>query len=287
MIGTQNHSKKQNTLILTPYFNLGPIEMQQAGSFRHFPPLSFPKQTTQIIYESKGRAREYSELAANLYKGCSHGCIYCYAPLALKRSRSEFVKSSVRDNVITKFEKDAIKLGNIGEKRPILLSFTTDPYQHIDEKEQLTRKAIKILHDNSLKVSILTKGGKRSERDFDLLAKNSELSEYGTTLVFMRDEDREIIEPFAAPTSERIKSIIKAHDMGIFTYISLEPVWFPEDALEFIELTHEFVDFYKVGKLNYHPHQKSVDWRQFKNAIVQRLNTYKKHYYIKKDLNNY
>ena len=32
-----------------------------------------------VIYEPKGRAREYSELACNLYRGCTHGCRYCYA----------------------------------------------------------------------------------------------------------------------------------------------------------------------------------------------------------------
>lgn len=34
----------------------------------------------RIIYEPKGRAREYANLAANLYSGCIHGCVYCYVP---------------------------------------------------------------------------------------------------------------------------------------------------------------------------------------------------------------
>ena len=38
-----------------------------------------------IIYEPKGRAREYAALAANLYNTCSHGCRYCYAPAAMKQ----------------------------------------------------------------------------------------------------------------------------------------------------------------------------------------------------------
>ena len=37
-----------------------------------------------VIYEPKGRAREYSELACNLYRGCTHGCRYCYAPATMR-----------------------------------------------------------------------------------------------------------------------------------------------------------------------------------------------------------
>jgi DNA repair photolyase len=112
---------------------------------------------TNIIYGTKGRAREYSELAANLYGGCSHGCTYCYAPSATRQTRENFANSYVRDDVIKKFEKDVISLEKQEEERPILLSFTTDPYQPLDVKEKLTRQAIEILHEHNLKVRILTK----------------------------------------------------------------------------------------------------------------------------------
>jgi DNA repair photolyase len=242
---------------------------------------------TSIIYESQGRAREYCELAANLYRGCSHCCTYCYAPATLRLARNEFCKSKVRSDVLTKFEKDAEILEQQGENRTILLSFTTDPYQHLDVKEQLTRKAIKILHDHKLKVSILTKGGKRSERDFDLLTKHPELSEYGVTLVFTDTKCQKEIEKAAAPTEERITTLKAAHNLGIFTYVSLEPVWFPEQSLELIDLTHNFVDLYKVGKLNYDPQQKRVDWSKFKKELIEKLDGYGKKYYIKKSLQDY
>jgi len=242
---------------------------------------------TYIIYESRGRAREYCELAANLYRGCSHCCTYCYAPATLRLNRNEFCKSSVRTDVLKKFEKDAVILENQGETRPILLSFTTDPYQHIDVKEQLTRKAIKILHTHRLKVSILTKGGKRSERDFDLLVNHPELSEYGVTLVFTDPHYQKEVERGAASTEERIASLRVAHKLGIFTYVSLEPVWFPEQSLELIDLTHDIVDFYKIGKLNYNPQQKTVDWSKFKKELIEKLDGYGKKYYIKKSLQGY
>ena len=95
---------------------------------------------------------------------------------------------------------------------------------------------------------------------------------------------RKEIEPFAAPTNERINSLKKAHDLGIFTFVSLEPVWNPNQTLELIDLTHEFVDFYKVGKLNYNKLQKLIDWKKFKFDVIEKLDTYKKEYYIKNDL---
>jgi len=242
---------------------------------------------TTIIYEPNGRAKEYSELAANLYSGCDHACIYCYAPLATRKKRENFIVPKVREAVIRKFLDDALELKERNEKRPILLSFTTDPYQNIDVKYQLTRQAIQILHSNNLKVSILTKGGKRSERDFDLLANNPELSEYGTSLVFTDETMRTEMEPGASSTQERIDALKKAHKKGIFTYVSLEPVWFPEDALKLIDETQKFVDFYKVGKLNYNAQQKNVDWKKFRSDVINKIEKYGNEYYIKNDLEKF
>ena len=46
-----------------------------------------------IIYEPKGRAREYALWAANIYSGCVHGCRYCFAPDAIRRERTDFHKN--------------------------------------------------------------------------------------------------------------------------------------------------------------------------------------------------
>ena len=45
---------------------------------------------TSVIYEPKGKAGEYSKLAANIYNGCGHGCEYCFAPAFLRTARETF-----------------------------------------------------------------------------------------------------------------------------------------------------------------------------------------------------
>ena len=241
-----------------------------------------------IIYEPRGRAAEYAPLAANLYRGCDHGCIYCYSPAVLHMKREDFINPTPRNNgTMQKFEKDVIEMERKGDERPVLLSFTCDPYQQLDVQELLTRRALKCLFDHNRNVIILTKGGKRSERDFDLLEANKAHVLYGTTLVFADDAEALEMEPKAAPTSERINVLKHAHDLGIKTWVSLEPVYHPKDSLELIDQTKDFVDLYKVGTLNHQPEAKIIDWRTFAADVVAKLESIRTDYYIKKDLRKY
>jgi len=242
----------------------------------------------KIVYEPKGKAGEYAELAANLYAGCDHGCTYCYAPAATHKLRETFNIPVPRAGAISKLYDDAEELAAMHEKRSILLSFTTDPYQLIDVKYQLTRQALATLLDHGLNVTILTKGGKRSERDFDIIAKYPGQVTYAATLVFTDEEHRRRYEPgTAAPTIERIAALKHAHDMGIKTWVSMEPVFDPIQSLNLIKQTADFVDLYKVGKLNYAPEAKLIDWKKFGFEAVDLLEKLGKNYYIKDDLKRY
>lgn len=241
-----------------------------------------------VIYEPRGRAAEYAPLAANLYRGCDHACVYCYSPAVLRMKREDFAQSAPRNNgIMQKFEKDVIEMERKGDERPVLLSFTCDPYQRLDEQELLTRRALKCLFDHGRNVIILTKGGLRSERDFDLLYGNKKHVLYGTTLVFAKDAEALEMEPNAAPTSERIDVLEKVHNLGIKTWVSLEPVYHPEDSLELIDRTDHITDLYKVGTLNHQPEAKEIDWHKFAADVVEKLDSIDADYYIKKDLRKY
>jgi DNA repair photolyase len=234
-----------------------------------------------IIYEPAGRAREYSALAANLYSGCEHGCVYCYAPSALRRDKEQFhAHPCPRKNVLAQLEKDCIKLKGTNPP-PVLFSFTTDPYQPIECEYGITRCGIKLLHQYGLNVEILTKGGMRAARDFDLL---NDGDAFATTLTFINNADSLKWEPKAALPADRIRAMQLAHEKGIQVWASLEPVIDPEQTLKLIMLTHNFVDLFKVGKLNYHPRAREIDWHNFGWQAKKLLEELKCAYYLKDDL---
>ena len=154
---------------------------------------------TSVVYKPRGRAGEYSDLAVNLYNGCSHFCVYCYVPACLHTTREKFHAPLPRKNILEQLTLDAQKLKLAHEKRSILLCFTCDPYQPINQKYQLARKAIQILHSNDLNVMILTKGGKRAEQDFELLASKDW---FGVTLTSLDKRISQFWEPGAALPGE-------------------------------------------------------------------------------------
>jgi len=60
----------------------------------------------KAIYEPKGRAKEYSNLALNIYNGCSFKCNYCFGPDILKKDREDYYENpSTRNDLLIKVEK--------------------------------------------------------------------------------------------------------------------------------------------------------------------------------------
>ena len=235
-----------------------------------------------IIYEPRGKAREYSELAVNLYKGCSHACRYCYCPAILRKTVEAWAfDPQPRQNVLRELEHDAKRLQ--GDTREILLSFMSDPY-HCDDAARLTREALLLLERYNLRVQVLTKGGLRSMRDFDILARNH--WKYGATIIFQDERLREQWEPGAAPIAERIEALRTAHAAGIFTWISVEPVVNTAEALKVVAALRDDVDLWKVGKLNHdRTRESAIDWRRFLADIEAALEG--RQYMIKEDLERF
>ncbi len=191
---------------------------------------------------------------------------------------------AAKARILERLRRDAEALR--GDDREIMLSFIGDPYQPTEMELELTRRSIEILIENGLRFSILTKGGTRAARDFDLLASYGK-ARFGSTIIFKDQEYADTWEPGAAPIQDRIEAIWQAQGKGISTWVSVEPIVSPGQAFEVIRLLHPIVDHWKVGKLNYMDAPERPNWRKVRSEIAGLLDSLGADYYIKNSLRRY
>lgn len=236
-----------------------------------------------MIYEPRGKAREYSPLALNLYMGCTHACKYCYAPGCIQKKREEYYKiPDPRKNVLENLRKE---LKKNAPKEQVLLSFVGDAYTEATDGNQITRDVLQELLNAKVPVAILTKGGKRCLKDIDIFKQFGEHIMVGATLTFDNATDSLEWEPGAATPDERLETLRQLHEMGIRTFASFEPVIVPEQSLNLMKKGLEFIDVYKVGKINnFQGIDKTIDWTAFLESAIEILRNAGKEFYIKKDL---
>ncbi|HEV8466077.1 MAG TPA: radical SAM protein [Pseudolabrys sp.] len=237
-----------------------------------------------IIYAPRGQAGEYSPLASNPYRGCGHGCAYCYVPDVLFMTRKEFDEGAIpRPDFLIKLRKDAVKYRAANLSGQVMLSFTTDPYHPGDTA--LTRATLETLQDHGLGICTLTKGGSRALRDLDLFRPKRDA--FASTLTSLDERFSKKWERNAALPDDRIAALRKFHEAGIFTWVSLEPTLDIDASLAIVEATHGFVDLYKVGRVNYLPMTKTTDWQDYTLRMLDVLARLGAKHYIKKDLQKF
>lgn len=236
-----------------------------------------------IIYTPKGKAREYSPAAANFYEGCDHRCVYCYAPGIRRKTREQYAETAPRRDILGQLHKDCKK--NAYSKQQVLLNFMGDPYCNSDKEHQITRNALKMFLEYKIPVAVLTKGGERAARDFDIMHKFGNHFKLGATLTFYDKQKSIDWEPGAATPQERFNMLEQAHKEGIKTWASFEPVIDPAESIKCIKETINYVDEYKIGKLNnYKGMDKAIDWASYLESVVNILRENDKPFYIKHDL---
>ena len=170
-----------------------------------------------------------------------------------------------------------------GGDRRVLLCFICDPYQ--PHENGFTRAVLETLVEHNVPFQVLTKGGVRGARDFDLYADGA--GWFGTSLCFTDDATCKEWEPKAAPIGDRLLAIREAQSQGIYTWVSIEPVIDPVQAIEVIGRFRDSVDEIRVGKLNHHPHAENVDWVTFAKAAYWTLQELDCAWRIKDDLYAY
>ena len=198
----------------------------------------------RAIYQPTGRAREYADLAINIYEGCPHGCLYCFNKYTPWYDGEKFCSAKPREGIVEAVKRDLAKLPIDAPK--ILLCFSCDPYPRTADTST-TRAVLEELVGR--RVSVLTKGGVAALRDFDLLEK--ETWEFGQSIGIHSQKLMDVWEHGAAPFDERLEMFIEAKKRGIWTWASVEPVIDPDEALECIYTCLPYVDYWKIGKTNH------------------------------------
>jgi DNA repair photolyase len=157
----------------------------------------------------------------NIYRGCSHGCIYC-------DSRSDCYRNFDFDTV--KVKENALQIIRDELRRKVKTGIIStgamsDPYNPVEEKLKLTRNALELMNAFGFGVSLCTKSALIA-RDVDVLC---DIKRFSPVLVKFsitaaKDELCKKIEPFVSTTSQRFEALAKLSEKGIYSGVWINPV---------------------------------------------------------------
>ena len=167
----------------------------------------------------------------NIYRGCTHGCIYCDSRSKCYGFTHEFEDIEVKINAPQLLEK---ALKSKRKKCMIGTGAMCDPYLHIEENLKLTRKCLELIDQYEYGVAVQTKST-RVLRDMDLLkAINDKTKAVVQMTMTTYDETLcKILEPNVSTTKERFETLLQFKEAGIPTVVWLTPI------LPFINDTEE------------------------------------------------
>ncbi|WP_417284263.1 PA0069 family radical SAM protein [Comamonas sp.] len=176
-------------------------------------------------------------LGLNPYRGCEHGCIYCYARpthsyLGYSPGLDFETRLVAKSNFVEVLRAELSKPSHAAA--PIMLGSVTDCYQPIERDVGLTRRVIEVLGQARHPFSIVTKGS-GVERDLDLLvplAQQNLVAVY-VTLTTLQSELARQLEPRAAAPHRRLRTICTLAEAGVPVGVSLAPqIPFLNDDME-------------------------------------------------------
>jgi len=175
-----------------------------------------------IVYKNKSPDSWFGlDYNMNIYRGCSHGCIYC-------DSRSDCYRNTDFDTV--KVKEDALRIIRDDLRRKVSSGVVasgamSDPYNPVDRELKLTRHSLELINAYNFGASLCTKSA-LVVRDADIL---KDISRHSPVIVNLSittadDELCRKIEPNVSVASERFEAIRKLSDNGIFCGVMLVPV---------------------------------------------------------------
>jgi DNA repair photolyase len=170
-----------------------------------------------------------SHYGMNLYRGCTHNCVYCDG-----RSEGYYVEGEFGEDITVKVNAIEVLSRELDPKRkrtPFKRSFIMvgggvgDSYGPIEEKYQLTRKTLHLVYEHNFPVHLLTKST-LIKRDIDILKKINEQSRVVVSFSFSSVDDKisAIFEPGVPSPGERLKTLAFFKKEGIACGMFLLPV---------------------------------------------------------------
>ena len=158
----------------------------------------------------------------NIYRGCSHGCIYCDSRSKCYQFTHAFEDIEVKQNAPELLEK---ALRSKRKKCMIGTGAMSDPYMHCEEELRLTRKCLEIIHKYGFGAAIQTKSD-RILQDLDLLDEINRTAKcvVQITLTTYDDDLCRIVEPNVCNTKRRIEVLEMMQERNIPTVVWLTPV---------------------------------------------------------------
>jgi DNA repair photolyase len=168
------------------------------------------------------------ELSINPYRGCEHGCIYCYARpthsyLGLSPGLDFETRLVAKTNAAERLRVELARPGYV--PRPINIGSATDAYQPVERRLGITRALLQVLDEARHPLSIVTKSG-GIVRDLDLLTR---LAERRQLLVFISITtlDNELgrrLEPRASAPARRLAAVRALAEAGVWVGVNVAPI---------------------------------------------------------------
>ena len=166
--------------------------------------------------------------SVNPYRGCEHGCIYCFARpshafLGLSPGLDFETRLIARPNAGVRLRAE---LSNPRYKPAMIgIGTNTDPYQPIEKDREIMRDILKVLHDFNHPVGIVTKGT-LIERDIDILAEMAAkgLTRVGISVTTLDPKTSRAMEPRVPLPAARLRTIQRLTDAGVPVRVMVSPV---------------------------------------------------------------
>jgi DNA repair photolyase len=167
-------------------------------------------------------------VSLNPYRGCEHGCIYCFARpthsyLGLSPGLDFESRIYAKVNAAALLERELSKKSYVPE--PIALGVNTDAWQPVERDRRLTRSVIQVLHDRGHPFAAITKSS-LIERDLDLLAPMAARGQVmaAITITTLDADIARTLEPRAATPARRLRTIKTLSEAGVPVGVSIAPV---------------------------------------------------------------